>query len=165
MSKKAKGKNPAHTSAAITLQDMIAEAFGERGVELRRDGQTPLAFDGRMLAEVTSYSTGPSLWYELAAYQRDKDFVLAMRVYKKRIEEKDIHRAEVFCSLAALCLAVEDHDAAHDVTQIADLTDARLSTAEAMIRAAALRQKIDEARSEHRSAAGDLLTELSRLMA
>jgi hypothetical protein len=164
MAKKSKGRNAANASAAITLQHMIADAFGDKSIELRRDGQAPLAFDGRRLIEVTSYTTGPSLWYELAVYQRDNDYVLATHIYKKRAEEKDIHKAEVFSSLSALCVAVENCDAAHDVTFVSDLTDARLSTAEAMIRAAALRQKIDEARAEYRAAAGDLLTELSRLM-
>jgi hypothetical protein len=70
---------------------------------------------------------------------------------------------ESFLNLAELCAYVEAYEPSHDIIITEDLTDAKLSTAEAMIRAAALRQRIGEAKSEYGSAAGDLLTQLVRV--
>jgi hypothetical protein len=59
---------------------------------------------------------------------------------------------------------LETFDAAEDVTVGPDTIDDRLSTAEMMLRAVALRQRITEARSEYRAAAGEILTQLDGLL-
>ena len=150
---------------ALALRERVSEAFGTRAFEIRRDGLAPLCFNGRQLAEETSYTTGTRLWYELATYTQANDFILSIKVFKKNPAEKDIHRAQSFSNLVGLCAYVEAYEASHDITIVDDLTDAKLSTAEAMIRAAALRQRMDEARSEYRSVAGELLTRLVHLLA
>jgi hypothetical protein len=145
---------------AQALRERVSEAFGTRSFEIKRDGLAPFCFTGRQLAEVSSHTTGTNLWYELAAFTKVDGFVATIKVFKKSPAEKDIHRVENFSSLAALCAYLEAYEPSHDIVITDDLTDAKLSTAEAMIRAAALRQRIGEAQSEYRSAAGDLLTQL-----
>jgi hypothetical protein len=148
---------------ARQLHRAVSKAFGQVRHELRRDGSAPLTFKGCKLAEVTSYTTGTSIWYELAAYATADGFASAIKVFKKCEQEKDNFSAERFSSLAELSAYFEAYDPTHDITIRDDLTNSRLSTAEAMIKAAALRQRIAEARGEYRAAAGELLTELSRL--
>jgi hypothetical protein len=150
---------------ALSLRKRITEAFGLTSQELRRDGLAPLVFAGRKLAEITSYTAGTTLWYEICAYATADGFIGAVKVFKKSHMEKDIYCAENFASLPELMNYFEAYDPIHDVTVLDDLTDKRLPTAEAMIRAAALRQRMAEARNEYRAAAGELLTELSRLSA
>jgi hypothetical protein len=153
----------ARASQALQLQDAVKNAFGTRLYQLRRDGLGPLAFEGRQLAEMTSYGSGTRIWYELAAYFSPQGYIAVIRVFKKAEAEKDIHKAETFSSLQALCHFFETYDPSHDVSVPSDLSDAALSTAEAMIRAAGLRQRMDEARQEYRAAAGELLTILAQL--
>jgi hypothetical protein len=148
---------------AQALRERVTEAFGTRGFEVRRDGFAPLCFNGRLLAEVTSYTAGTNLWYELAAFTKVDGFIASIKVFKKSPAEKDIYRVESFLNFAELCAYIEAYEPSHDIIITDDLTDAKLSTAEAMIRAAALRQRIGEAKSEYGSAAGDLLTQLVRL--
>jgi hypothetical protein len=148
---------------ARQLRQTVTKAFGQSHFELRRDGSTPLMFKGRKLAEVTSYTAGTSIWYELAAYSTGDGFAAAIKVFKKCEQEKDLFSADRFSSLAELSAHFETYDPTHDVVIRDDLTDSRLSNAEAMIKAAALRQRMAEARSEYRAAAGEILTELSRL--
>jgi hypothetical protein len=148
---------------AQALRERVTEAFGTRSFEVRRDGLAPFCFTGRQLAEVTSYTTGTSLWYELIAFTKVDGFVATIKVFKKNPAEKDIYRVECFVSLAELCAYIEAYEPSHDIIITDDLTDSKISTAEAMIRAAALRQRIGEAKSEYRSAAGDLLTQLVQL--
>jgi hypothetical protein len=150
---------------ALTLRQKVTEAFGLIPQELRRDGLAPLFFKGRKLAEITSYTPGTTLWYEICVYATADRFISAVKVFKKSQMEKDIYLADSFASLPELMTYLEAYDPTHDVTILDDLTDKRLSTAEAMIRAAALRQRMAEARNEYRAAAGELLTDLSRLSA
>ncbi|MGL4239964.1 MAG: hypothetical protein ACRCTI_02505 [Beijerinckiaceae bacterium] len=148
---------------ALMLRARVNEAFGASAQELRRDGRPPLRFEGRKLAEATSFTPGTSLWYEVGAYVGRDGYVAAVKVFKKSPHEKDMHVAETFGQLPDMMTWLETYDPAHDVTVTGDLTDRRLSPAEAMVRAAALRQRMAEARSEYRAAAGDVLTELSQL--
>ena len=148
---------------AQALRERVSEAFGTRHFDVKRDGLAPFCFSGRQLAEVSSYTTGTNLWYELAAYTKTDGFVATIKVFKKNPAEKDIHRMECFPILAELCAYMEAYEPSHDIIATDDLTDSKLSTAEAMIRAAALRQRIGEAQSEYRSAAGDILTQLVQL--
>jgi hypothetical protein len=150
---------------APALRRKITEAFGYIPVELRRDGLTPLCFNGRKLAELTSYVPGTSLWYELAAFGTPDRYIASVKVFKKSDQEKDIHTATSFATLPELMTYLEGYNPDHDVTLVDDVTDRSLSTAEAMIRAAALRQRMAEARNEYRAVAGELLTELVRLTA
>jgi hypothetical protein len=154
--------------AARALQDLVAASFGAAPLryELRRDGLSPCVFAGRLIAEATSYSPGPRLWYELAAYARDDGgYVASLKVFKKSADEKDIFWARVFATASELSAYFENHDPARDIVASTDLTDAKVATAEAVIRAVALRQRIDEARAEYQSAAGDLLTEIAAILA
>jgi hypothetical protein len=142
---------------------IASSAFAPRRYELRRDGQAPLSFDGQLMAQAVSYAPGPRIWYEIGVYAAEKGYVLSTRAFKKGINEKDLFRADRYATLEALINAVEVHDASHDVIVHDDLTDASLSAAEAMVKAAALRQRMDEARREYRAASGDLLTDLATL--
>ncbi|MGL4638049.1 MAG: hypothetical protein ACRCWF_18870 [Beijerinckiaceae bacterium] len=151
------------TDTARQLQDAVQNAFGNRLFQLRRDGLGPLAFEGRQLAEVTSYGSGTRIWYELAAYISGSGYIAAIKVFKKAESEKDIFRADSFATMHDLCRWFETYDPSHDVSVPSDLSDTTLSTAEAMIRAAGLRQRMDEARQEYRAAAGELLTSLAQL--
>jgi hypothetical protein len=163
------GQNIDLDGPARALQDRVAASFGaapER-FELRRDGLSPCIFEGRLIAEVTSFAPGGGgrLWYELAAYQRSgAGYVASMKVFRKSADDKDTHWARVFQTSAELLAYFENHDPARDVAPPDDLTDGRIPTAEAMIRAVGLRQRIDEARLEYAAAAGDLLTEVAALL-
>jgi hypothetical protein len=153
---------------ARALQELVAASFGAAAqrFELRRDGLSPCVFEGRLIAEASSVAPGSRLWYELAAYARTEGgYVASLKVFKKAVAEKDIFWARTFQTVAELLAYFETHDPARDVTAPDDLTDARLATVEAMIGAVALRQRIDEARSEYHSAAGELLTAVADVLA
>jgi hypothetical protein len=151
---------------ARALQALVAAmVMGEpRRHEIRRDGLSPIVFEGHLLAETTSRTPSSRIWYDIAAYARvDGGFVMGMQVSRKGTGERDILWARQFPTLADLSVYLETHDPARDVMPTDDLTDGKIATAEAMIRAVGLRQRIDEARRACQAAVGDLLTELAAL--
>jgi hypothetical protein len=153
------------SGGAKALQARVAASFGaEQGrIALPRDGLKPLAFAGQLLAEVSGCAPGSRLWYELAAYARDDGgYVAAINVFKKDIGAKDSRWARAFRTLDELCAYFEKHDPEGDVDAPADKAGRRLPEAEAMLNAAALRQRLSEARAEYDAAVGELLEALPR---
>jgi hypothetical protein len=150
---------------ARALQALVETSFAgpRQRFELKRDGLSPCSFDGCLVASAGGRSSGERIAYRLDAYLKgDGGYVAAMTVGRSE-GERTLHWARVFRTLDEIAAYFEAHDPARDVELAEDLTDARLPTAEAMIRAVALRQRIDEARHAYQAAAGDLLTELSSL--
>ncbi len=152
---------------ARALQALVETSFaGEtQHFELKRDGLSPCSFNGCLIASAGEDTAGGRIAYRLSAYLRHGGGYVAAMVVCKADGERDIHWARVFRTLDEVAAYFEAHDPARDVQLAEDLTDARISTAEAMIRAVALRQRIDEARQAYQAVAGDLLTELSTLSA
>jgi hypothetical protein len=149
---------------ARALQALVAAMVtGEpRRHEIRRDGLSPIVFEGHLLAEATSRIPSSRIWYDIAAYARmDGGFVMGMQVCRQGGGERDILWARQFPTVTDLSVYLETHDPARDVMPADDLTDGKIATAEAMIRAVGLRQRIDEARRAYQSVVGDLLTELA----
>lgn len=143
------------------LQSAVGEAFGEGHVFLRREGRAPLSFKGRMLGLASSHSSGTRLWYEVSLYQRNgHSFVVAVKVYKKPTGDRDIFRAESFQRLEDAVAYLEAYDPAEDVGVNIDMADTSISIAELTLRAVVLRQKVEEARSEYRAAAGELIARI-----
>jgi hypothetical protein len=145
-----------HTPA--DLQSAVGAAFAEGHVFLRREGRSPLSFKGRLLGLASSHSSGTRLWYEVSLYERNgHSHVVAVKVYKKPTGDRDIFRAESFQRLEDAIAYIEAYDPAEDVGVNIDMADKTTSIAELTLRAVVLRQKIEEARSEYRAAAGELI--------
>jgi hypothetical protein len=143
------------------MQAAIASAFTVTTHNLKRDGLTALVFDGSLLVETTSYAPGTSIWYEIAAFSaKSGEYIASIKVFRKAEHAKDSAMAVALPSRDALVLHLENYDPATDVLVDLDAGDKTLSTAELTLKAVSLRQKIDEARLEYRSAVSELLHQL-----
>ncbi|MGL4488292.1 MAG: hypothetical protein ACRCU5_02480 [Rhizobiaceae bacterium] len=148
-----------HTSpAARQLEEMRGHDQGF--IVVRRHGAPPLRFNGELLFSETSYRSGPSLWYEINLYRRAKaGYVLETKCFKKDSEHKDILRAEQCASIGDVIRFIENYDTRGDVDASLDVVS-KMATADLVLNAVVLRQKLDEAASEYGDVAMLLLETL-----
>lgn len=150
-----------HQPNVDDMQAAIASAFTITTHNLKRDGLTALVFEGRVLVETTSYAPGTRIWYEIAVFSaKSGEYFASIKVFRKAEHAKDSTMAVAFPSRDALVVYLETYDPATDVFVDLDAGDETLSTAELTLKAVSLRQKIDEARLEYRSAVSELLHQL-----
>jgi hypothetical protein len=149
---------------AKALQAHVAASFGTGPAPhaLPRDGLSPLTFTGSLLAEVSSWNPGSRLWYELAAYERDDGgYVAVINVFRKDVDSRDSRWARAFRNMDDVLAYFEKHDPSGDVAPGTDQPARRSSEVEDILGAAALRQRLSEARAEYEAAAGELLEALA----
>ncbi len=151
-------RHPHASPAARRLDEMRGheQAF----IVVRRHGAPPLRFNGELLFSETSYRSGTSLWYEINVYRRAKvGYVLETKCFKKDAAQKDILRAEQCGSLGEVIRLIESYDTRGDIEASLDVMST-MPTAELVLNAVVLRQKLDEAANEYGNVAMLLLETL-----
>ncbi|MEM0986752.1 MAG: hypothetical protein AAGJ32_10930 [Pseudomonadota bacterium] len=134
-----------------------AETIDAQPFQLARTGAPPIRFRGYQILEVTTYRPGGTLWYEAGIYEKAAGgFIADIRFYSKRSSESNIYRVRVLQARTEVSAYFDAHDAADDVPAPQTLEDPDLPPAVRVIRAAALAQRVDEARRAY----ADLLSEV-----
>lgn len=156
---------PVERSASPLLREPVVESGSGMAspsvVTLRVSGGKPLRMHALLLAEGTSWALGTAAWHEVALYRRDHgEVALAIKTFKKAQNETDVFRAEIFPNLAEAVAFLEGFDPTSDLTVDLDAADRRVSAAHIALRAAALRQRMDEITRQYQALVGELLFHL-----
>lgn len=134
---------------------------GPQGFTLRRTGRRPVFFEGVELCMAMSYVPGAAFWYEINIYRTVSDgFVVYVRLFSKKEQDTDLYRVFEAGSFEEVISFLEDYDAAEDVRidVLADDQSAPLS--ELVVRALALRARIDDARRQFSALVGQILFDI-----
>ncbi len=130
-------------------------------VTLRVSGAKPLKLTGILLAEASSWSPGTLAWHEAGIWRREGgEVAVAIRTLRKAAGETDVHRAELFPTLAEALTWLEEFDPTADLSVDLDASDRRVSAIEVALRAAALRGRAEEVGRQWRALLGDMLFRL-----
>jgi hypothetical protein len=151
-------RQPKATPAARRVDNVQKGDMGF--VVVRRLGAPPLRFSGELLFSEIGYRVGPSLWYEINVYRRAKGgYVLETKCLKKDAMQKDILRAEQCATIGDVMRLIENYNTAPDVDASLEIAS-KMATAELVLHAVVLRQKMDEAANEYGQVAMVLLETL-----
>jgi len=153
------------------MASVTATVLGETTQCVRRNGHSPLLFDGRCLARFSGIATSLVRWYALAVYQVDAGgYILEIVYWQNALPAKhDAQRAMChaeFCADIACAIArIENHDPVRDLcpglsAPNVAVDDDRISAATLQVQASSLRLACIDAIYQYRLAAGQLLTEL-----
>jgi hypothetical protein len=144
--------------SAVGLPPIMAEATQ---VTLRVSGGKPLRLFGIPLAESNSWSPGTVAWHEVAIWQREGgEVAVAIRTFRKAPGEADVHRAELFPTLADALTWLEEFDPTGDLCVDLDASDRSVSALDMALRAAALRGRAEEVTRQWRALVGEMLFRL-----
>jgi hypothetical protein len=139
----------------------VLEIARDQPITLQVSGGKPVRLRGQVLAEGQSWSPGTVAWHEVTLYRTDAaEIAVAVRTLRKARGETDVHRAELFPTLADALSWLEEFDPTQDLSVDLDASDRALSTIEIALRAAALRGRADEVARQWRALLGELLFRL-----
>ena len=151
-------QKPRSTAPAKRFEDNIKPADFSF-VVVRRNGKPPLRFGGTLLHSETSYRSGTHLWYEVNVYRRTKGgYVLETKCFKKNPDIKDTFSAAQCTTLGEMMVCLEQYDTRFDIEADVQLGK-NIPTAELVLQAVILRQKLDEAQREYDSVSTAMIDE------
>ena len=129
---------------------------------LRRPGARPLIFSGAELAMAMNFTPELPYWYEINIYRTSSQrFVLAIRQFFQSETEEDTCQAWEFETLAEVFDAIEQYDAAKDIT--VSMMEMNVSTpAELAAMSLDLRAQVTAARANFGGLVGELFEELDQ---
>lgn len=137
-------------------------SFREMHFSLKRTGQRPFAFSGSEICTSTSHSVGPSLWYELNIYRSNEgQYVVEIKMFNKSSKNKDRFSVIEMSSLEEISSFLEGYDAACDISSSFSLEDDHMPLSLLTLEAISLKIRIEEARSQFKDLAGELLYQLN----
>lgn len=147
------------------VEDVVApiDTSADHGnwITLRRSGQSPYRFKGDTIVESTGYYAGSRLWHEINIHKNSKgSYVLDLRVFKKRDDDKDVFRVKTFSTIDEVKSYLEAYNPSDDVKITFDSSDDALSTSQLTLHAVSLRQATSEAERDYHALVGDLLYQL-----
>jgi hypothetical protein len=134
-------------------------------IRLRRDGQTPLRFSGRLIARYDGKLARANLWHDLALYRSaNGGYAVEIVALTAPSRPARCHAASVETLDAALTL-LETHDAAADIcpgisTPALALDDPSVSPAALMLQAAVLQCVCSDVVRRYRIGVGAFLASL-----
>jgi hypothetical protein len=127
-------------------------------IQLKRTGMRPLRCMGREVAAASSFTNGPSFWYQLnLVLTAEGQMLIDLRCYQKDASLPDQFQVIETVGLEDAISWLESHDPAVDIVPRIDLMAPHLSPAELAIEAAALKMKIFEARRQYKEMVGEIL--------
>ncbi|NKC34478.1 hypothetical protein [Falsiroseomonas selenitidurans] len=127
-------------------------------VALRVSGGKPLRLRGTLLVEGQSRAADSALWHAVSVWRLEgQDVAVALRTHRQAAPEADLHRAELFPTLAEALEWLEGFDPVADLAVDFDASDRRLSAVEIALRAAALRGRADQVTRQWRALLGEVL--------
>lgn len=136
-------------------------ASSTQSYTLRRSGKRPLFFEGSELCMAMSYVPGTAFWYEVNIYRTTAEsFVVYVRLFTKREGENDLHRVLECETFEDVMHFLETYDAAEDVRVDVLADDESAPLSELVVRAMALRARIEDARRQFRGLVGQILFDL-----
>jgi len=138
-----------------------ASSGGPQAYTLRRTGRRPVFFEGVELCMAMSYVPGAAFWYEVNIYRTTADsFVVYVRLFSKKEHDTDLHRVFEAGTFEEVISFLEDYDAAQDVRIDVLADDQTAPLSELVVRALALRARIDDARRQFSALVGQILFDL-----
>ena len=124
---------------------------------LRRSGRKAVKFSGWQMVEATGAGETAPMWYDLRLYRSDTNqFIVELVARRQQLDEQDLCRVEVFDTLEAASLWLENYACANDVPVPAALVDGAAPMAAAVLHAVQLRQRIARIGEEFHSLLSDV---------
>lgn len=130
---------------------------------VKRSGKPPLRFQGELLANETSFRTGPELWFEIGVHRRPKGgYVAEVKCFQKSEAHADSFSGVQCNTVADVMAFLETYDVSADLAYDAP-REIQRSAAQIALAELELRRRLAIAQREFAVAATPVLEELVEL--
>ncbi|MEM9500777.1 MAG: hypothetical protein AAF941_02910 [Pseudomonadota bacterium] len=129
---------------------------------LKRTGERPFEFTGRLLAMLSGISSHLPFWYEINIYQGDERLICEIKLFNKDADSADIFRVTEHGDMESVFSYLERYDPSDDLDPGADVAENSASSATLALNAARLQLRVNQLKRHYESVVGEILQALQR---
>ncbi|MEM7701916.1 MAG: hypothetical protein AAF251_08280 [Pseudomonadota bacterium] len=129
---------------------------------LKRTGQRPYEFKGRLLAMLSGISSHLPFWYEINIYQTDDMLLCELKLFHKDADAADLFRVTEHFDMESVFNYLEGYDPSDDLDPCSEVADHSASSATLALNAARLQLRVNQLKRHYESVVGEILQALQR---
>lgn len=129
---------------------------------LKRTGERPFEFTGRLLAMLSGHTSHLPFWYEVNIYQGDERLICEIKLFNKDADSADIFRVGEHEDMESVFSYLERYDPSDDLDPGADVSEHKASSATLALNAARLQLRVNQLTRHYESVVGEILQALQR---